>query len=337
MSKQAEKVLKSILKDIPRINEVTTTELLYRCQELSWKLDLDDRTKLWIKHELEGYPPQCYGDKRVHERMRIPIYRLISLPARSWTSKEGSRENELSHNFSIVFPCHSLETAKESITLSESIVYDPGKPPFILTYKGEISAHSLTGISSAIRGRIHHFAIQLTHAIQIGTALGGIFDNTLARIADSIGVLAPPTFNILNEVVQDVKRSKNLEELRVVLETLRTAIRRVTSVLVTKDMLGEDEDPPAENQVATKTTKILDWVVRELEGSSKDEVKHLKEAGSRYHAQVKMILEQINKPIHLEIQSVTKAQVERILVSVITWIGNIVDILDKAGYVWEKR
>lgn len=337
MSKQAERILKSILRDIPRISEVTTTELLYRYQEISWKLDLDDRTKRWIKQELEGYPPQSYGDQRVHERMRIPLYRLISLPAISKSSrKESIERTHETHSFSVTFPCHSLETAKDSTTLSEQFLDEKARPPLILYFTGEIPPHTMIGISASIRGRIHQFATQLALAIQVGTVLGGIFDNNLARIANTIGVLAPPTFDILNEVVQDLKRSKSLEELRVVLETLRTIIRRVTGVLFTKEMLGEDEDPPAESQVATKTAKILEWVVQELDGNSRDEIEHMKKAGSRYHAQIKMILEQINKPIHLEIQSVNKAQVERILVAVIMWFGDFVDILDKSGYVWEK-
>ncbi|TET12380.1 MAG: hypothetical protein E3J86_00345, partial [Candidatus Thorarchaeota archaeon] len=282
VSAQAQRILKSILRDIPKVNDVTTTELLYRCQELSWILDLDDKTKRWIQFELKGYPPQWFGDDTIPEIMRIPLYRLVSLPAICTTSRRGSERTDSSHIFSIVFPCHSLETAKESITLSESTVDKKARPPMILMYTGEIQAHSMFGISAAIRGHIHLFATQQTLAIQVGKALGGFFDNTLTRIADTIGILAPSTLNIMNEVVTDLNKSKSPEEQRVILETMRTVVRRVTGVLVKKGMLVDDEDPPAEGDVATKTTIILDWAAKELNGKSKGEVKHLKDAGERY-------------------------------------------------------
>ncbi len=335
VTQRSQKILKSILRDIPKTSEVTTTGLLYRCQELSQILDLDNNTKRWINHELMGYPPQVYGDDRVHERARIPLYRLISLPASVISSRKDSRETRGSHQFSIVFPCHSLETAVDTLTLSESPVVDI-KPPMILTYTGEAPPHSLKGISAAIRANINLFAIQLSLATQVGSAMSGFFDNTLVRIADSIGVLAPSTLDLLNDVVKKLKKSQSLEELRVILETLRTIMRRVTGVLMTKEMLKENDEFPSENAIATKATKILDWATEQLGGKSKDELKYLKKAASRIKDQLNMIMYLINKSIHKELSSVDRAKVERIMISVIVWIGDMVDILDRAGYVWKS-
>ena len=337
VTQRAQKILKSILRDIPKIGNVTTTDLLYRCQELTQILELDDKTKRWINHELMGYIPQVYGDDRVHERARIPLYRLISLPASVISSRKDSRETKGSHQFSIVFPCHSLETAVDTLTLSESPVVDI-KPPMILTYTGEAPPHSLKGISAAIRANINLFAIQLSLATQVGSDMSGFFDNTLVRIAERIGALAPSTLDLLNDVVKKLKKSKSPEELRVILETLRTIMRRVTGVLMTIDMLKEKEEEPSESAISTKTTKILDWVVIQLDRKSKDEIKHYKKAVNRHHDQLRMLMYLINKPIHhKELQSVDKAQVERIMISVIVWIGDLVEILDKAGYIWKKE
>jgi len=65
------------------------------------------------------------------------------------------------------------------------------------------------------------------------------------RIANTIGVLAPPTLDLLNDIVEKLKKSRSPEELRVILETLRTILRRVTSVLITKEMLEENEEMPS--------------------------------------------------------------------------------------------
>lgn len=166
--------------------------------------------------------------------------------------------------------------------------------------------------------------------------MGGFFDSTLALIADRLGVIAPQTLEILNETVTNLKRSKSLEELRVVLETMRTLMRRVTGTLLRRDMLKKEEEPPSESSTVTKATKILDWAVARLEGESKDEAVLMKKATSGYLDRARMIMKFINRPIHEELQSVEKAQVERIVISVIVWIGDMISILDQVGYQWER-
>ncbi|MHA1614418.1 MAG: hypothetical protein ACTSYJ_06195 [Candidatus Thorarchaeota archaeon] len=334
VTKNAQKILNSILRDIPKINDVTTTELLYRCQELSWIMDLDDNTKLWIGLELKGYPNQTLGDSKPSSIPMVHRYRRIKLPAKVVTSRRDSKPTDGSWIFSIVSPCHSLENATNSLTLSESVVDRKARPPMMLTYTGTVSLDSLKGVSAAIRAEIHLFAIQLSLATQIESIVSGFFDNTLVRIANTIGVLAPPTLDLLNDIVEKLKKSRSPEELRVILETLRTILRRVTSVLITKEMLEENEEMPSEGAISTKTSKILDWVLANLEGKSKDEVKQLKKAVTRYHDQLRMLDDLVNKPIHKDLHSIDKPQVERITISIIAWIGDLVEILDKAGYEW---
>ncbi|MFQ5834228.1 MAG: hypothetical protein ACE5H4_16105 [Candidatus Thorarchaeota archaeon] len=343
-NKKALKVLKSILDDVPRVGEMTTTNLLYRCQQVSWMLDMDRKSKMWIEQELMGYPSQTLGEKvpTGWEESRVPTYRIISLPSQLTSSRQTASDlaegTYSAHRFSIVFPCQILETAEEPLSLCESTVVEGGRGrgPMVLTFTGEIPAHLLNGISSAIRGRIHLFATQLSLALEVGAALSGFFDNTLSMIADRIGKLAPSTLEILNETVSNLRKSKSPEHLRVILETLRTTMRRITGVLLTSDMLDEEE-PPSESAVMTKVTRILGWAKVQLEGKSRNEANHLMKAASRYQQQTKMIMDLINKPIHKSLHSTNRAMVERILVSVIVWIGDMIGILDRAGYIWERE
>lgn len=100
-------------------------------------------------------------------------------------------------------------------------------------------------------------------------------------IADRIGKLAPSPLEILSESVPNMKKSRIPEHLRVILETLRTIMRRITSTLLTSDMLDDDEGIPGESAVMTKITRILDWAVIRPNGKSKDEANHLRKAASR--------------------------------------------------------
>jgi hypothetical protein len=348
-------LLKSILDD--RGNpQVTTVELLYRCQEISKLLDLDEEQSSWIASELFGYPSQ-----RALSRIRelkdyeyVPSYRWVKTNANFSTTnplwlQTGLPTLELPTNylFLVEIQCGTLEHSKNPviITDSQSIDVEPERYSYgsetksiPIAISGILSVDSMRGIVHSIRARVNDFATSHFIALEFDSSLHKMFDSTRNLLADKLGKLHPATLTLLEETIQSQESSKDPVEWINVIENIRSIIRSFTDQVIRSEMLSEEKSKPAKGETTQKTRIIIDWIKRNINESKGTESDYLYQTLDTMIAQKKVLENLINKYGHTDdYKQVSRGEVDRTLIMTVIWISDMISLLDKAKYEWSPR
>jgi len=358
---KALEILESILNDIEDSN-VTTTALLYRCQKASKLLDLDESETLWINLELVGYPKiPIEEEMKLNKKFRVPAYRHVILPAKS--PRPPFADPRYPHTmlqlqlsaaplptpFLITYPCMELETANQPKKLvfskvveneSDSSSYFREKQDMVVSLEAILPVEKMRGMSYSIRAKVHDFATWHFVALQFGNAFASIFDETQNLIAIKLGNLNPVLIELLKETVSKQERGKDPLEWKQVLDNVRTIIRRFTGEVLRSTMLSDSEAMPGESAVKTKLDKILKWIKQRSQEKfgRKYEVerKAIRKTLDFLDSHTTTLLKLVNKPIHEpDIKYATKGMVDRVVIALVVWMGNMIELLDMVDYSWK--
>ncbi len=346
-------ILENVLDD--RGNpDVTTMDLLYRCQDVARLLDLDQTESAWIDLELMGYPLQHMGSSKesLSHGQLVPPYRMPILPATgSIPTPSAIPFNVPDLNvrtavpFCITLPCGFLESSKSPTALSFSTTITKPKDRFALrnipektlvTFSAKLSVDIMRGIAQAIRARVSSFATAHYTALRFETPLQSIFDATRNLLADRLNRLHPPTLDLITETVSKQEGCADPVEWHDVLDKVRTILRSFTTKLLKDSMIPQGKSRPKDAYTNKKAGMILEWAKSRMDASVNGESKYILKTFDVLKAQKTMLIKMINKHGHADFfPEVRKGEVDRILLMTVIWMSDLIAILDRAGYDWD--
>lgn len=349
------KLLKSILDDRGK-PQVTTVDLLYRCQEISKLLDLEKEQSRWIDSELLGYPLQreLSEIRELKDYERVPSYRWVKTTAKSSVPNPlylqtgvPSFSQTSSYFFYVETPCGTLEHSESSMVLTDSRTlerkparysYDRKTESVPVSISGVLSVDMMRGIVHSIRARVNDFATSHFIALEFDSSLHKIFDSTRNLLADKLGKLHPATLALLEETISAQESSKEPVEWINVIENIRSTIRSFTSQVIKDEMLEEGKSKPKKGYTTVKTRIIIDWIKKNIDESTGAESEYLLKTLDTMVKQQKSLENLINKFGHTdEYVQVSRGEVDRILIMSVIWISDIISLLDRAGYNWTPK
>ena len=324
-------ILKSITNDI-NDESISTHSLLLRALEAVRILDLPQSSRSWIIQELTGYEDQNeVSTKTLPIFKQLPHYRWVELPAR--VDIVGKKEGiQAVVPFGVCFPCDFLENTKSSVKLQSAIALSPRglwekvtMGTRVLNAYAELPQERIESIIKSIRGFVFDFAVATIATRELDESVSKILENTRRYMSSRLGQLSETLLELMNNTLD--LSSGSTEELhwRVILENNRTILRRFTGLLVKEYMTTGEL--PKEGDTSRKTMLILDWCKQQLNGKRETELEALRK-------EIRILLDQINKPIHGEISDTTRREVERVLLKSLIWMAGVIDILDEVGYEW---
>ena len=318
-------------------------------------LSLDEEKSLWIQLELRGYPSKQIGgidfDDEESRKFLMPNYRWIELPARGpkpaymYKPMDSSLYNQIKQAniriqlpFLVHHPCGLLEAAKKPIPLSITFLVDDqyGFKKIARTLVANLPVSMMRGIIGAIEARIGQFVSFHLIALEFGESIGGIIDETRDLIANRLELIGSELLKELDDTIVKQSASTSAIEWRGVLESCRTILRRFTGLLLHDFMIPEGVAKPRESNVMKKLKLMLDWAQSSMKTSTGTETEHITKDLTRLHSHVSSLLDIINKPIHGEIDEITKGDVDLIIMHLIVWMADLISLLDRANYPWQK-
>ncbi|MGY5852758.1 MAG: hypothetical protein RTU92_04250, partial [Candidatus Thorarchaeota archaeon] len=325
---RAKNILKSIIDDRAK-TDVSTTDLLYRCQEISILLVLGEIAK-WIDFELTGYPPVIIEQPSTLEV--FPLYRHVRITVEVNDPRIPFRDSgfETHAPFLVTFSCGQLENASQPLPISFSATTEVPKlgvmgeigekEAVTLAFESQLSVELAGGIVEAIRGRISQFASSHYTALCFEEPLYGIIDDTRELIADRLSQLHPPTLALIDETLSKQEVSSDPIEWQDVLENVRNIIRNFTEHLLRDSMVPSGEIRPNLNETNKKTKMILDWVRANVTDEIGTEMDYIIESLGSLTSQQTVLMKLVNKRSHPPgSTAVKKGDVDRIILITIIW------------------
>ena len=324
-------ILESIVANIED-SATSTHSLLLKCLEVAELLDVSSSEKSWITQELTGYEHQSETSKmELPSFKQAPHYRWLELSGRYDIIQPSKTFNTVGQ-FAVCFPCDYLENATSSISLKTTLVIKPEnmwekltRGTIVATAQAELPVSRIKPIVQSIRGFVYKFAVTNLISLQFSKSVSGIIDNTRNLVASRLRFVSESLLRFINETLDSHKRTTEGLHWRVALENIRTILRRFTGLILKDAMLIDTR--PKEGETSKKVELIIKWCMNQLKGGSRTELDSLKKESI-------LLLDLINKPIHGEIDEVSKNEVERILLRSLIWMAGIIDILDQSGYTW---
>ncbi|MBD3408130.1 MAG: hypothetical protein GF411_18560 [Candidatus Lokiarchaeota archaeon] len=189
--------------------------------------------------------------------------------------------------FEIRFPVGQLEVIRKT-TLTKHI-----KIKYKRTYSDSVIApmavHAVftklkaKGILSAIRSRLHNFALQQYIALKFEMGVSNLLSATRELVLAKLETIDPTLLTMFNDSISKHERSTEGLHLMQIMEDLRTIVRQFTSVMLLEEMHSSDDEPLSLHVVGTKIGSLLNWVkeqaVTKLGRELKSERTHIKRVG----------------------------------------------------------
>ena len=332
--------------------DVSTVELLYRCQEIASLLELGNEDTLWIELELSGYRPQD-GASTVPKGHGVPLYRILQFPVeirdpRTDLYDRRSKPIEIMATFSVTYSCGQLESATDSLPLGYTqlltvpelgIMGAAGRKEKVpLSFMASLSIHAMQGIIRAVRGRINKFVSSHYTALRFEEPLYDIFNSTRGMMADRLSRLHNPLLSLIEETIREQERSTDSVEWQDVLENTRNIVRTITEHVLQDTMLLDGEERPDLNETSKKTKIILRWIQNNIDESIGNQSEYIEKMLESLSLGQSALIDLINKLSHPPAsKTVEKWDVDRLVLNTILWISELIALLDKAGFSWDNQ
>ena len=324
-------ILKSVMNDIDD-KGVSTHSLLLKIMEAAEILDVSQVDKDWVKQELTGYEDQNeVTTKTLPQYKQLPHYRWVQLPAKLDIIQRNKTINAVAP-FGVYFPCDFLEKTGSSIDLQTSLSIRPenlwervSRGTVVVSAYAELPLNRIESIVKSIRGFVYDFVVSTIITSEFNESVSEILDNTRNFISSKLKRISEPLLEFINETLDSSRGTTEELYWRVLLENIRTILRRFTGLLLREHMTTNEL--PRERYTSKKSNLILDWCELQLKGKKGTELDALRK-------EIKILLNLINKPIHGEVTDTSRREVERILLKSLIWMAGVIDILDDAGYDW---
>ncbi len=314
-------------------------------------LDPESDEHVWIALELQGYPQGglLKEEDTVPPKYRTPLYRWADLlasgpepritysPPDSDLLERIHRANDVrSITFLVSEPIEVLEEANTPVFRSDSIVQDDGFNKTIVTWVATMPVYRMQSIVKAVRSRVHAFALTKLVSIEFGEATKHLLEGSRVYVAEKMEILSPDLLRELLETLEKQESGRTDINSRIVVQNCLTFVQRITDILLRDSMIPESESRPSTGQTRNKLSLILAWAKKNSTKKLDEERELVKRTFNHFFFYSKSLQKTIDKQRHKDPILVSKDEVDRILVYLLTWLADLLRILDHANYEWES-
>ncbi len=323
--------------------EVSIMDALMKCNAIAKLLEIDDEHK-WIRYEIEGYPSSQSTKGVTLSSGSLPSYRHILLTANlAGSSKHGefslwhrSRpQMPQDYEFWVTEPIGFLETV-EKYEVKRTITTELGSSYTYLLFS-TMTKGRINSILMSVRARMHEFLMEQKDILVFSPLVEHIFESTKNIVISKLTELDPDLVDELFKMLDRQQTGGTDLDWRGAADACRNILQRFTEILITPEILGEENPKPDEDDTIGKMSLIINYVRSKTRGKKGKKSVEFVSAGLdyffNYFKSLKHIVESVK---HKPISQIEKDEVDRAVAYVFLWMGDVIRLLEKAGYDWDK-
>ena len=198
--------------------------------------------------------------------------------------------------------------------------------------KGRINSIIMT-----VRARVHEFLIEQKAVLVFSPLVEHVFESTKDIVVSKLTDLDPNLVDELFKMLDRQKTGGTELDWRGAADACRNILQGFTEILITPEILGEENPKPDEDDTIGKMSLIINYAKSRIRGKKGKKSVEFVSAGLdyffNYFKSLKHIVESVK---HKPISQIEKDEVDRAVAYIFLWMGDVIRLLEKVGYDWDK-
>jgi len=323
--------------------EVPIFDALMKCNAIAKLLEIDDENK-WIQNEIRGYPSSTSKKGATLSSSSLPSYRHVQLTADLSGSSKHSKsslwydyhpQTPQDLEFWVTEPIGYLESVNE-YKVTRAVVIERGRGYTYLLFS-TMTKGRINSILMSVRARMHEFLMEQKAVLVFSPLVEHIFEGTKNIVVSKLTDLDPDLVDELFKMLDRQQIGGTELDWRGAADACRNILQRFTEILITPEILGDENPKPDEDDTIGKMSLIINYVRSKTRGKKGKKSVEFVSAGLdyffNYFKSLKHIVESVK---HKPMSQIEKDEVDRAVAYTFLWMGDVIRLLEKVGYNWDK-